>query len=52
MKSRSVVLPVALSAEEVEFLDDWIASRPDPKPSRPEAIRHLMICAMVDHPGQ
>jgi hypothetical protein len=29
--------PPALSA-----LDSWIASQPDPKPSRPEAIRRIL----------
>lgn len=26
----------------LEFLDGWIASQPDPKPTRPEAIRKLL----------
>jgi hypothetical protein len=27
-------------------LDEWIASQPDPKPSRPEAIRRLLQQAL------
>jgi len=31
-----------MSRELSAALDAWIAAQPDPKPSRPEAIRHLM----------
>ena len=33
-------------------LDAWIAAQPDPKPSRPEAVRRLMeigLAAQADH---
>jgi len=35
------LLPPALAA-----LDAWIAAQPDPKPSRPEAIRRLLTAAL------
>ncbi len=28
--------------EQLAVLDGWIAERPDPKPSRPEAIRRIL----------
>lgn len=34
-----MVIRVPVSA--LEELDAWIAAQPDPKPSRPEAIRRL-----------
>jgi hypothetical protein len=52
MKRSGAAVRVVLSAEQLSVLDDWIESRPDPKPSRPEAIRRLITCALVDHPGQ
>ncbi len=52
MKGSGAVIKVALTADLVSVLDDWTAGRPDPKPSRPEAIRRLVTCALVDHPGQ
>lgn len=30
----------------LERIDAWIASRPDPRPSRPEAIRQLVHAAL------
>lgn len=31
-----------LPGERLAELDAWIAAQPDPKPSRPEAVRRLM----------
>ncbi len=31
----------------IDVLDDWIAAQPDPKPSRPEAIRRLVEKALA-----
>jgi hypothetical protein len=39
---------VTLDAEELASLDAWIAARPDPKPSRPEAIA-LLLREMLMH---
>ncbi|BAU89387.1 hypothetical protein MPPM_0782 [Methylorubrum populi] len=36
---QGVPVQVRLHAEQLEPLDAWIATQPDPKPSRPEAIR-------------
>ena len=33
---------VRLQPEHTEPLDAWIADQPDPKPSRPEAIREAL----------
>ena len=52
MKGAAAIVRVALSAEQLSGLDSWIASQPEPKLSRPEAMRQLMVCAMIDHPGQ
>jgi hypothetical protein len=37
---------VRLYAEMQAELDGWIADQPDPKPSRPEAIRRLIGVAL------
>lgn len=52
MKGATAVVRVALSGDQLSGLDSWIAARPEPKPSRPEAIRRLITCALIDHPGQ
>jgi|GEM_PF-4247861 len=43
---------VALTADELKMVDAWIERHPDPKPSRPEAVHRLLICALSEHPGQ
>lgn len=35
-----------LRPEMAQALDSWIAAQPDPKPSRPEAIRRLIEKAL------
>ena len=45
-------MSVSLSADERTMLDEWIAKHPDPKPSREEAVRRLMTCGLIEHPGQ
>ena len=37
---------VRLPPEYVAILDRWIDAQPDPKPSRPEAIRRLLTAAL------
>jgi hypothetical protein len=39
-----------LSPDELARLDAWIAQQPDPKPSRPEAIRRLLEKALSSKP--
>lgn len=38
---------VRLQADQLAALDAWIARQPDPKPSRPEAIRHILKGKLV-----
>ena len=33
---------VRIQPDQLAILDAWIAVQPDPKPSRPEAIRQLL----------
>lgn len=33
---------VRLQPDQLATLDRWIAAQPDPKPSKPEAIRRLI----------
>jgi len=35
-----------LPPEQLAVLDAWILAQPDPKPSRPEAIRRLLTAAL------
>lgn len=39
---------VRLPPEQLAPLDAWIAAQPDPKPSRPEAIRKLLDGALAE----
>ena len=39
---KGVQLNAMIRPEQAEALDAWIAAQPDPKPSRPEAIRQLI----------
>jgi hypothetical protein len=36
------LIGVRLQPDQLAALDAWIAARPDPKPSRPEAIRVIL----------
>jgi hypothetical protein len=40
-------LAVRMPPERLARLDSWIAAQPDPKPSRPEAIRRLVDKALT-----
>lgn len=40
------VIGVRLYPDMQAELDEWIADQPDPKPSRPEAIRRLIGVAL------
>jgi hypothetical protein len=37
---------VRMPPEEMQDVDQWIEKRPEPKPSRPEAIRRLVEIAL------
>ena len=37
---------VRMPPRSIDVLDRWIAKQPDPKPSRPEAIRRLVEKAL------
>jgi hypothetical protein len=39
---QGVPVNVRLLPELLDPIDQWIATQPDPKPSRPEAIRMLL----------
>ena len=43
---RNPGILVRLEAKQIAVLDDWIAAQPDPKPSRPGAIRRLLAAAL------
>ena len=40
-QGRAIV--VRMHEADLDVLDAWIAAQPDPKPSRPEAIRRLAL---------
>ncbi len=50
--SDTLLISLVLSKEEVSALDLWIASRPQPQPSRSEALHRLLRCGLTSHPGQ
>jgi len=39
---KGVMVGVRLQPDQLSRLDAWIATRPVPLPTRPEAIRHLI----------
>ncbi|RLP79495.1 hypothetical protein D9R14_07470 [Xanthobacter tagetidis] len=39
---KGTPIQVRLRPEVLSILDDWIAAQPDPKPSRPAAIRSFV----------
>jgi hypothetical protein len=39
---KGLLIGVRLLPDPLAQLDAWIAAQPDPKPSRPEAIRQLV----------
>lgn len=40
---KGLPVQVRLQPDQLAALDAWIAKLPDPKPSRPEAIRQALI---------
>jgi hypothetical protein len=48
-KPKGIIgLMVRVLPDFVQRLDHWISKQPDPKPTRPEAIRRL-VDAVLDH---
>lgn len=45
MDSEAVLLRIP--QELLDFIDEWIASRPEPRPSRQDAIRHSIELRML-----
>jgi hypothetical protein len=41
-RKNPISIHLTLLPEQAAPLDAWIAAQPDPKPTRPEAIRRLM----------
>lgn len=46
-KVNATQLGVRLTVAELAALDAWIAEQPDPKPTRPEALRQLAAKAIA-----
>jgi len=46
----SEALTLRASRDLLSDLDVWIAAQPDPKPTRPEAIRRLLITSLKRRP--
>jgi len=45
-KVRPPTVALRLPLDAVEAVDAWIAAQPEPRPSRPEAIRRLLAEAL------
>ncbi len=45
-KTKPQTKPVQVPIETIASLDAWIATQPEPRPSRPEAIRRLLAEAL------
>ncbi len=43
---KGTPVQVRLQPDMLAQLDAWIAGRPDPKPSRPEAIRAFVVAGL------
>ncbi|WP_374389313.1 hypothetical protein [Sandaracinobacter sp.] len=39
---KGILIGLRLQPDQLAALDAWIAAQPDPKPSRPEAVRRLL----------
>ena len=39
---NATAVTVRIPPDQLAALDAWIAAQPDPKPSRPEAVRRLL----------
>ena len=50
-RSDATPVTVQLSPGAIAALDGWIAAQPEPRPSRPEAIRRILAQALGDGEG-
>jgi hypothetical protein len=41
-------IDLSVRPDQLAALDEWIARHPDPKPSRPEAIRRMITKHLID----
>ena len=48
---KGQLLGVRVRPDQLSALDFWISARPDPKPSRPEAIRRILEKALQKELG-
>ncbi len=46
-KGIGTLLGVRMEAEQLALLDAWIEAQPEPKPSRPEAVRRLLTATLI-----
>ena len=44
---KGTLVGVRLQPPDLEALDTWIAGQPEPRPSRPQAVRRLMERGLV-----
>ncbi len=44
---KGTLVGVRLQPPDLEALDKWIAGQPEPRPSRPQAVRRLMERGLV-----
>jgi hypothetical protein len=43
---KGTLIGVRLLSGNLSALDDWVAAQPEPRPTRPEAIRRLLVEAL------
>jgi len=48
-KETGTLIGVRLQARPLDALDTWIAAQPEPRPSRPEAMRVIVADWMTAH---
>ena len=46
-KGLGTLLGVRIPSEQLALLDAWIEAQPEPKPSRPEAVRRLLTATLI-----
>jgi len=51
-RSDATPVTVRLSPGALDALDGWIATQPEPRPSRPEAIRRILAQAVGEGEGE
>lgn len=46
-RSRPDSHPVRVPVDVLRQLDDWISAQPEPRPSRPEAVRRILHAGLM-----